>query len=161
MRLGEIYPTNIVPILTSQGPELMKWGYSGYRNRIINARSETAMDKAMFRRSLMERRCLVPASGYYEWQRTRGGSKSGEKYAFYRPGKPLSMAGLWRTEQNGRLPVFVILTRQATPDLSGIHDRMPVILPEGAKELWLSQDVDAGLLMQHPFTGLAFRAVSV
>lgn len=67
MRLGEIYPTNIVPILTSQGPELMKWGYSGYRNRIINARSETAMDKAMFRRSLMERRCLVPASGYYEW----------------------------------------------------------------------------------------------
>ena len=161
MRLGEIYPTNIVPILTHQGPELMKWGYSGYKNRIINARSETAMDKAMFRRSLMERRCLVPASGYYEWQRTRGGSKSGEKYAFYHPGKPLYMAGLWRMEQNGRLPVFVILTRQAAPGLSGIHDRMPVILPEETKELWLSQDADAGLLMKHPFTDLTFRAVSV
>ena len=62
----------------------MKWGYSGYGNKVINARSETAFEKPMFRKSMQERRCLLPASGYYEWRRTPSGGKSKQKYALYR-----------------------------------------------------------------------------
>ena len=109
----------------------MKWGYSGYGNTVINARSETAFEKPMFRKSMQERRCLLPASGYYEWRRTPSGGKSKQKYALYRAGQPtIFMAGLWREEQGERLPVFVILTKAAGPGIADIHDRMPVILPE-------------------------------
>lgn len=91
----------------------MKWGYSGYGNKVINARSETAFEKPMFRKSMQERRCLLPASGYYEWRRTPSGGKSKQKYALYRAGQPtIFMAGLWREEQGERLPVFVILTKR-------------------------------------------------
>lgn len=147
MKLGEIYPTNIVPVVTENGAELMKWGYSGYKNRVINARSETAFEKPMFRKSLLERRCLIPASGYYEWKRTQSGAKSKQKYALYLPGRPLFMAGIWREEQNETLPVFVILTREASPAIAEIHDRMPVILPEEIQREWLSSG-DAGAIME-------------
>lgn len=158
MKLGEIYPTNIVPVVTESGAELMKWGYSGYKNRVINARSETAFEKPMFRRSLLERRCLIPASGYYEWKRTQSGAKSKQKYALYLPGKPLFMAGVWREEQNETLPVFVILTKEASPAIAEIHDRMPVILPEGIQREWVSGG-DAEKLFGAAVNGLQFQSV--
>ena len=156
MKLGEIYPTNIVPVMTESGAELMKWGYSGYKNRVINAQSETAFEKPMFRKSLLERRCLIPASGYYEWKRTQSGAKSKQKYALYRPGKPLFMAGVWREEQNEALPVFVILTREAAPAIAEIHDRMPVILPEDVQRDWVSGG-DAGAIMERAIDALQYR----
>lgn len=158
MKLGEIYPTNIVPVVTENGAELMKWGYSGYKNRVINARSETAFEKPMFRKSLLEKRCLIPASGYYEWKRTESGAKSKQKYALYRPGRPLFMAGVWREEQNEALPVFVILTKEASPEITGIHDRMPVILPEEIQREWLSGG-DAGDWIGQAIGRLSYREV--
>lgn len=157
MKVGEIFPSNIVPVIGAEGASLMKWGYSGYKNRVINARSETAFEKPMFRRSMMERRCLIPASGYYEWRRTPSGGKSKQKYALYRPGRPIYMAGLWRMEQGETLPVFVILTREAGPGIAEIHDRMPVILPEGAREAWTAPQADAGRLMEQAVREMAFR----
>ena len=56
----------------------MKWGYSGYGNKVINARSETAFEKPMFRKSMQERRCLLPASGYYEWRHAQRGQEQAE-----------------------------------------------------------------------------------
>lgn len=157
MRIGEIFPSNIVPVIGAEGASLMKWGYSGYKNRVINARSETAFEKPMFRRSMMERRCLIPASGYFEWRRTPSGGKSKQKYALYRPGRPIYMAGLWRMEQGEALPVFVILTREAGPGIAEIHDRMPVILPEDAREAWIAPQADAGRLMEQAVREMAFR----
>ena len=148
MRLGEIYPSQVVPIIAQDGPRLMKWGYTGYKNRVINARSETAFEKPMFRHSMRSRRCLIPASGYYEWQRTSSGAKTKQKYAFYRPGQPIYMAGVWREEKAEALPVFVILTREAAPDIAAIHDRMPVILPDSAISDWLSGPNPGTLLTQ-------------
>lgn len=159
MKESEIFPTNIVPVIGGNGAELMKWGYSGYKSRVINARSETAFEKAMFRKSLFERRCLIPASGYYEWKRTRSGGKTKQKYALFRPGQPLYMAGLWREEQGEKLPVFVILTREAGSAIAEIHDRMPVILPEQVCKEWVSQTADAGYIMRQAIQELAFRAV--
>lgn len=159
MRLGEIFPNQVAPVIARDGPQLMKWGYAGYGNRVINARSETALQKPMFRKSMLEKRCLIPASGYYEWQRTGSGSKTKRKFAFYRPGQPLHMAGLWRLEQGEELPVFVILTREAGPDIADIHDRMPVILPDDALTPWLA-DPDPGAVMAHALRTLAYQPVS-
>lgn len=159
MKLGEIFPTDIVPVIGAKGAELMKWGYSGYKNRVINARSETAIEKAMFRKSLLERRCLIPASGYFEWQRTPSGGKTKQKYALYQPGQPIYMAGLWRQEQGEALPVFVILTREAGANIAHIHKRMPVILPAEICTEWVSDRADAGLLMEQAAHEMAFHAV--
>ena len=158
MRLGEIYPSDVVPVLAQGGAQLMKWGYSGYKNRVINARSETAFEKAMFRSSLLGRRCLIPASGYYEWRRTASGSKTKQKFALYRPGQPTYMAGLWREERNEELPVFVILTREAAPEIADIHDRMPVILPDAALDGWIA-DGDPERLMAQAVQEIAYQAV--
>lgn len=158
MKVGEVFPTNIVPVVGANGAELMKWGYSGYKNRVINARSETAIEKPMFRKSLLERRCLIPASGYFEWQRTPSGGKTKQKYALYQPDGPIYMAGLWRQEQGEELPVFVILTREAGACIAHIHDRMPVILPEAVCAEWVSDTADAGRLMEQAVREMAFCA---
>ena len=70
MRTGEIFPTNIVPVLTAQEPMLAKWGFTKYngKGQIINARCETAVEKPTFRKPLLENRCLIPATNYFEWQ---------------------------------------------------------------------------------------------
>ena len=78
MKLGEIRPTDIVPVIANSKsfepkPFLMQWGFSGFGDKpkpIINAVSETALTKNMFRKPLLERRCLIPASHFYEWQDT-------------------------------------------------------------------------------------------
>jgi len=113
----------------------MEWGYTlPDGRRIINARSETAHEKGMFRDVLKDRRCLIPASNCFEWE-TRDKDKI--KYAI-RPaeGNVLYMAGLYRIEKNKQ--VFNILPREPAESIAFIHDRMPVILPEGMKTDWLN-----------------------
>ncbi|HBE87400.1 MAG TPA: SOS response-associated peptidase, partial [Lachnoclostridium sp.] len=81
VKTGEIFPTNLAPVLSPDGiMKAMRWGFPKYdgKGEIINARSETAAEKNMFRRPMMEGRCLVPASWYFEWER-RGKQKV--KYA--------------------------------------------------------------------------------
>ena len=143
MKLGEIFPTNTVPVITSERPRLMQWGFARYNGggKVINARSETATEKSMFAKSMRERRCLLPASWYFEWQRV--GSTKKQKHAISLPdGAPLAMAGVFREEKDIPLPVFVILTREAAPGLSQIHDRMPVILAKEMQREWLSTYCD-------------------
>ena len=89
---GEIFPTNVAPILFPDGqkmtPKPIIWGLG--KGVIINARGETALDKPMFRRSVLERRCIVPTTGFYEWDSQK------RKYHFRLPGQDrLYLAGLW------------------------------------------------------------------
>ena len=129
---GDIFPTDRAPALADGRILSMRWGFArpGGGRAVINARSETAQEKAMFRGA---GRCLLPAGGYYEWG---GGGR--RKYAFTRPGGAVYMAGLWRREADGRKH-FVILTRAATPEAARIHGRMPVLFEGSLRRAWLDE----------------------
>ena len=73
IKTGEIFPSNVVPVLTvERKPQLMQWGYTRFdgKGKVINARSETVTEKPMFQKSMREKRCLIPASHYFEWKDT-------------------------------------------------------------------------------------------
>lgn len=107
--------------------------------RMINARAETVAEKPSFRSALRRRRCLVLASGYYEWQATPAGK---QPYFIRRgDGDPIAMAGLWESwiETPGEPPLesCTIITTEATAPLDRIHHRVPVILTSPAQASWL------------------------
>jgi putative SOS response-associated peptidase YedK len=110
---------------------------------MFNARGETARDKPAFSAAMKRRRCLVPADGFYEWQK-----QGGRKQPFYiraRSGEPLAFAGLWETwvGPNGEeIDTAAIVTTAANSTLKPLHDRMPVIVPPEAFDLWLSGEAD-------------------
>lgn len=125
---------------------LLRWGLipswakdPSLGDRMINARAETAAGKPAFRSAIRRRRCLVPASGFYEWKRTNGRK---QPYYIRRPdGKPFAFAGLWESwEGPGQAAVesCAILTTSANELLLPIHDRMPVIVSPADYDLWLS-----------------------
>lgn len=146
---GELFPTNIVPVIAMDGrPQAMKWGFSrpNAGGVIINARSETAAQKPMFQRPLYEGRCLVPASCYFEWERKSVYKK--KHRISNRDAGLLYMAGLYRQEPNETIPRFVILTRDATEELKFLHDRMPVLLQADQQLRWLKGDLH--VLSSHP-----------
>ena len=138
VKTGEVYPTNLAPVLSPNGTmTAMRWGFPRFdgKGEVINARSETAAEKNMFRRPMSEGRCLIPASWYFEWEK-RGSQKI--KYALSTPdNRPVWMAGISRTDLQTGESLFVILTRPAWAGISFIHDRMPVILPEKIHDQWL------------------------
>ena len=142
---GEVFPTNIAPVITHDGAAAVKWGFPHYKNSsvIINARAETAPEKSMFRKPLRERRCVVPSCGFYEWDRTGTGKKK-DKYLLRKPGERLlymaGLTGVFRKTDGLEYSAFVILTTSANDSLAPIHDRMPVILSQEARDLWLSDD---------------------
>jgi putative SOS response-associated peptidase YedK len=139
---GDVFPSDIVAVQEAPDSYVpMQWGFTNFDGKLlINARSETAAEKPTFRESMLERRCLIPASGYYEWH-TQGKAKT--KYAFTTDGLPLWLAGCYRKEHDAQVPRFVILTREATPELTIIHNRMPVIIPQNYAQLWLSGGLSA------------------
>jgi putative SOS response-associated peptidase YedK len=105
---------------------------------VINARGESVIDKPAFSAAMKRRRCLVPADGFYEWKATGAG-----KQPFYvraKSGAPLAFAGLWETwtGPNGEeMETAAIVTTRANRTLAGIHERMPVVVPPEAFNMWL------------------------
>jgi len=161
---GEIRPTNIVPVIATSatrraiGAYPMKWGFTHPTRgmMVINTRSETAAEKPLFCTSVEDRRCLIPASGYFEWKKEHDGKKT--KYAFMsKQREPLYIAGLYLRSSQTPLPYFTILTRDATDDLKDIHGRMPVILPREKIEDWLSPDMSYNELIDNAFVDLSFK----
>lgn len=146
MKRGEIFPTNVAPILLKEAgkiePELSQWGFPNFKNKgvVINARSETAFQKSMFRNSLIARRCIIPSTGFYEWDQAK------KKYFIRRPDTAaLYMAGIYNIyNEESR---FVILTTAANASMEVIHDRMPVILKKEEIETWLFDDNRANDIM--------------
>lgn len=116
--------------------------------RLINARIETVADKPSFRTAYAKRRCLLPATGYYEWQPATGpGGKPIKQPYFIRPadGTPLVMAGLyefWKAPDASWLVTATVLTTSATDELGRLHDRMPMAVPREHWAAWLDPDFD-------------------
>lgn len=110
-------------------------------NRMINARSETAASKPSFRAAFVRRRCLVPANGYYEWQKPAAGAGRKVPYYFHRrDGLILAFAGLWESwnhADRAELRTCTILTTGANATNAPVHDRMPVIVEPDRWDLWL------------------------
>ena len=132
---GDIAPTNEAPVLISSGnkivSEFQRWGIPGWRGGLmINARVETVCVKPMFRRSMAAQRCVIPASGYYEWDAGR------HKYFFQLPGKPIYLAGVYDNCEGNNC--FVILTTAPNEVVKDIHDRMPLILNHDQVRPWLT-----------------------
>jgi putative SOS response-associated peptidase YedK len=144
-----VAPTQPIPIVRlAEGQRhfaLVRWGLipawvkdpKGF-SLLINARADSVLDKPAFRAAVRRRRCLIPADGFYEWR-----ENGGRKQAYFvrrRDGAPFAFAGLYETwtGPNGEeLDTAAIVTTGANRTLSVIHDRMPVILPEPAFDLWL------------------------
>ena len=161
VKTGEIFPTDVVPVIANnrsqrQAAFAMRWGYSmgDDRRPIINARSETAACKPMFKDGIAQRRCLIPASHYFEW-----GEQNGKKikYAIRQNGSEMIyMAGLYRIE-HGTDPVFTILTRSPAESIAFIHNRMPVILPAEAIGDWLNIRYDANEVIRVAVLDVEYR----
>jgi putative SOS response-associated peptidase YedK len=143
-----VAPTQPIPIVrVEQGKRvfaLARWGFlpSWVKDPrtfslLVNARGESVNDKPAFRNAMRRRRCLVPADGFYEWSDTRP-----RRPFFVRPkgGRPIAFAGLWETWSgpNGEeVDTAAIVTTRSNRSLAAIHDRMPVIVPPEAFDLWL------------------------
>ena len=140
VKTGDVFPGDMAAVVASNRqlqpqPFAMEWGYHlADGKQIINARSETASRKAMFADGIRQRRCLIPAQHYYEWEKADGKKV---KYAIEPEGSEgCFLAGIYRMEAGK--PVFTILTRSAAEGIAFIHERMPVILPNEAAEDWLN-----------------------
>lgn len=152
IKKGEIRPGDCAAVIAmnrrlQRSAFAMQWGFRMDKRLIFNARSETAADKPLFRQSLEVRRCLIPASSYFEWDHRQ---QPHQKYGFRLENKEqFYLAGLYRFEDPAALPVFTILTREAAPEIACFHDRMPVIIPEALKDAWLDrQNSPAELIRQ-------------
>lgn len=140
-KTGEVFPGDKAPVLTMPSfrePSVFSWGFpsrSGSR-LIINARGETAAEKVTFRDAVFARRCIIPSTGFYEWDAAK------KKYRFTLPGsEALYMAGLYNVF--GDVVRYVILTAAANESMAETHDRMPVVLRRDMLRPWLTDTGDA------------------
>ena len=148
-----IAPTNAVPVIRRRGRETpeaaaLQWGLvPGWAKdaaggaRLANARAEGIAEKLSFRDAFRRRRCVVPASGFYEWQ-----TLGGRKFPWYftrRDGAPLLLAGIWDRWEGptgNPLETFALVTTEPNAVVAKLHDRMPVILPEESLAAWLEPE---------------------
>ncbi len=161
-RAGEDSPTRAVVRVTEPDGkrriDILRWGLVphwakdlkiGFRT--INARAETVATQPAFRDAFRKRRCLVPASGFYEWQRVTQGGKEIKQPHYIRSasGKTLALAGLWEswTGPDGEtVETFTIITTNANDVMQPFHDRMPVILHSVDYDSWLNPDTKSDQL---------------
>lgn len=150
---------------------LLRWGFRRAARPgapaggiLVNARSESAHRLPAFRDALRQRRCLVPADGFYEWRRDDSGKKQ-PHLVTRRDGAPFGLAALWRREQ-GETPhtTCIILTTEPNALMREIHDRMPVIVSRADYARWLDPERNAPDDLRpllRPFPAEELRAVRV
>jgi putative SOS response-associated peptidase YedK len=154
-----IAPTDLAPVITNE-PERrltqMHFGLQPFWAKsaatkgsskpkssasMINARVETIATKPAYKKALEQRRCIIPVSGYYEWQKV-GGRKQ-PLYIHAQSGEPIPLSGVWErwTTRDGEvIESFAIVTRASAGFLTSVHDRMPLEVPKGAIDLWLDPE---------------------
>ena len=169
-----IAPTQEAPVVRAdaQGRRemaVLRWGLVPFWAKdvkvgtsMINARCEGVEAKPAFREALQRRRCVVPASGFFEWK-TVAGRK--QPFAITLPGEPVfAFAGLWeRWKPASGEPVetFTVVTTEANAAIAGIHDRMPVIVPMDRVDTWLTAPAAEACALLKPYEGpMNLRAVS-
>jgi putative SOS response-associated peptidase YedK len=130
----------------------------------INARAETVHEKGLFREAFAKRRALIPATGFFEWQKRADGK---QPYRFQREDlEPFAFAGLWEFARIGGEDILsaTIIVGEPNPLAAAVHDRMPVILDPDDYDRWLSPETSVdelrGLLKPFPAERMAARAVS-
>jgi putative SOS response-associated peptidase YedK len=134
-------------------------------NKLLNAREETVAEKPSFRSAFKRRRCVIPASGFYEWQKLGAGRK--QPYAIRpRDAGLFSFAGLWERWRDPRgetIETCTILTTEANDVMRPLHERMPVILDPTADARWLDSGADAATLhsLLVPYSGERVEAYPV
>jgi putative SOS response-associated peptidase YedK len=156
-------PTQNLAVITNDAPDTLKyfrWGLipswakePSIGSKLINARAETLLEKPSFRNSFRNRRCLVPATGFFEWKRDAA------KTPFHiglKNGDPFCFAGLWDqwVSQDGEIiHSFTIITTAPNKLTEQIHDRMPVILYREDEQRWISPQPDPSLVeLLKPYT---------
>ena len=187
---GEVFPASTVAAMAvgktgDIGIFPMVWGFHLQPNNklIINTRSETALEKPLFKKSMLERRCLIPCSWYFEWetrdaqqsllddmpslqiqaagQIVKGKAKNPAKIKYaIRPKAPglIYLAGIYRYEEDQKLPVLSILTQEPAPEIAFIHDRMPVIFSDRNHGAWLDRSADPMDVLKLCEKEMAYRA---
>ncbi len=146
-----IAPTQEHPVIVSQSPNqmlMMRWGLVPFwakdpkiGNRLINARAETVATRPAFRTPFKKKRCLVPATGFYEWKRL--GKNKVPYYVHLKDDSLFAFAGLcdtWLGPDGKKLMTFTIITTAPNAMMAKIHNRMPVVLSEEDESLWLSKE---------------------
>lgn len=142
-----VCPTNPVVVVTSDGGQrrlrAMRWGFlpGWYKATndgplIINARSDTVAVKPAFREAVRERRCIVPATGFYEWSEGQGGARL-PWYFTRNDGAPMALAGVWQRWRD--IDTVAIVSTEAGPGMAGLHHREPVLVEAGDWPLWLGE----------------------
>lgn len=177
IKTGEIRPSDLAPVIRGRhgmmAVEVVKWGYwhPEYKHLVFNARADTSLRYGSFKRP----RCVVPSSGFYEWNHAAYGRK--DKYLLKKPNAEITyMAGLIKTvkTEEGEREAFLILTTDANDsmisqntelclfpdDRRPIHDRMPVIIEPEECFAWLSDDNFAKQVLQRQGPSLALTPVS-
>lgn len=174
-----IAPTQTIPVvLESSGERIvdaLRWGLipswakdDSTGNKLINARAETLAEKPSFRTAFRSHRCIIPATGFYEWQKASKGVK--QPFYFYLKDKDVfGFAGLfeeWLDKETGeQIETFTIITTEANKVLEPVHERMPVILKSKDYDQWLDEkekDTDKlqKLLKPYPASEMASYKVS-
>jgi putative SOS response-associated peptidase YedK len=167
-------PTHLLPVITHDSQKGLSFFYWGappswankkpLGEKIINTRSELFAEKPVLRKKLREKRCILPADGFYEWK--KAGKKTSIPYRFTLKDRSLfAMAGLWEeySDDEGNIfHTFIVITAPSDESVLAIHDRMPVILAQDAEYAWLnSTEEDELLPLLHSFSdGLEHYSVS-
>ena len=144
----DVHPSDASAAICRKGDDLialnMRWGFANpyAKGLIINARSETARDKNLFSDSIMIRRCVIPASGFYEWDAYKA------RFRFFLPDELLFMAGFYRMEQ-GTLR-YTILTTEANETMKAVHDRMPVMIGKDEIRPWILDNERLSEFLERP-----------
>lgn len=163
-----IAPTMNVPVGLSRSDgkgahtrvlERMRWGLVPHwakdlkiGAKMINARSETLTEKPSFASLVKSNRCIIPVSGFYEWQR-KGTGKSASKQAYKitrRDGQPMLFGGLWTTHPGFEINSYSVITTAATAAFEPIHHRLPLILEQDSVDRWLDGEWDDAKNLIHP-----------
>jgi putative SOS response-associated peptidase YedK len=152
-------PSQLLPVITNTGPQGVSFFYWGLApgwagnkpisEKVIHVQAEAIPEKPVYRKMLAERRCLIPADGFYEWKKV--GKKTAIPYRFTLQSKGLfSIAGLWEEyedEQGEEFHTFSMITCAANDLVSLAHERMPVIFAKEKEQLWLSPSLSAPELL--------------
>jgi putative SOS response-associated peptidase YedK len=152
LSLGEVFPGTNIPVIIKDDNnklEFFHWGYKlkGLNRELINIRLETIEEKATFKTSFFTKRCLIPATAYFEWQ--QGVNKIKHKICI-KGQSVFNMAGVYNYFKDSYGNLFIgtaILTMPASGEIHKVHDRMPVILDTKQSKLWLSNLTRDDLLL--------------
>ncbi len=149
-------PTQNLAVIVNEAPDelqFFRWGLIPWwakdpsiGNKLINARAETLVEKPSFKNAFRNRRCLVPATGFFEWRRN---ADKTPYHIMLKSGDPFCFAGLWDKWVTGDGEIihsFTIITTSPNELMEQIHDRMPVILPREQEQRWMSPQPDPSLV---------------